>query len=242
MSQKRLTSFAALVLLSFLTQKTWAQTDSARFRLPAAKSLVVPLALMGGGLATLNEANKTWQRNWHQQHFATFDSRLDDYINHGPAVICFGLDLAGVQGKHRMGDKLILFVLSQGVVQTVTQVLKQTTQIQRPDGNGLDAFPSGHTSWAFANAAFLEEEYGHVSVAWTIAGYGMATATGALRMFNNRHWLSDVLFGAGVGIGGTKLVYALYPWIQRRILKRDNLAVVPFYNGQGGGVAFAMTF
>ena len=42
-----------------------------------------------------------------------------------------------------------------------------------------------------------------------MAGYGVATATGVMRVLNNRHWVSDVMSGAGIGIMSTELGYAL---------------------------------
>jgi membrane-associated phospholipid phosphatase len=90
----------------------------------------------------------------------------------------------------------------------------------RPDNIGYDAFPSGHTTMAFTSATLLHQEYGHRSVWYSVGGYGTAVSVGTLRMLNNRHWLSDVLFGAGVGIGATKAVYYMYPRIKRKITKR----------------------
>jgi membrane-associated phospholipid phosphatase len=54
-------------------------------------------------------------------------------------------------------------------------------------------------------AEFMHQEYKDQSVWYSIAGYTAATATGVLRMYNVRHWFSDVVAGAGIGILGTKL-------------------------------------
>ncbi|WP_373330917.1 hypothetical protein [Salmonirosea aquatica] len=43
---------------------------------------------------------------------------------------------------------------------------------------------------------------------------------GTLRILNNRHWLADVLFGAGVGIGATEVVYMGYPWVKRKLKRK----------------------
>mgnify|MGYP003199246539 CR=1 FL=1 len=62
------------------------------------------------------------------------------------------------------------------------------------------SFPSGHTATAFMTATMLTKEYGHISPWIGIGAYSVATATGLMRMANNKHWLSDVLTGAGIGI------------------------------------------
>ena len=68
-------------------------------------------------------------------------------------------------------------------------------------------YPSGHTATAFTGATLLAHEYGHRSVWIPIAGYTVATATGVMRVLNNRHHVSDVIVGAAVGILAAELAY-----------------------------------
>ncbi|MBQ7664284.1 MAG: phosphatase PAP2 family protein, partial [Bacteroidaceae bacterium] len=77
---------------------------------------------------------------------------------------------------------------------------------------------------------------------------GIATGTALLRMANNKHWVNDVLAGAGIGILSAKVGMWLLPW-ERRLLgwdknKKGNLAVVPFYEpttkGFGGALAITL--
>jgi hypothetical protein len=80
----------------------------------------------------------------------------------------------------------------------------------RPDGSTANSWPSGHTATAFVGATLLHKEYGLTrSPWWSVAGYGVATATGVMRVLNNRHWISDIMSGAGIGIMSTELGYAL---------------------------------
>ena len=79
----------------------------------------------------------------------------------------------------------------------------------RPDGSNDHSFPSGHTATAFMTATMLTKEYGHKSPWIGIGAYLVATATGLMRMANNKHWLSDVLAGAGIGILSTETGYYL---------------------------------
>ena len=79
----------------------------------------------------------------------------------------------------------------------------------RPDGTSANSWPSGHTATAFVGATILHKEYGLTRSPWfSVLGYGTATATGVMRVLNNRHWISDVLSGAGIGIMSAELAYA----------------------------------
>ena len=64
--------------------------------------------------------------------------------------------------------------------------------------------PSGHTSSAFGFAASLADD---VHPLWAKIGlYTLATGTAWSRVYDNKHWTSDVVFGALVGITSAKLV------------------------------------
>ena len=76
--------------------------------------------------------------------------------------------------------------------------------VQNLEGNS-----SGHTATAFMTASMLVKEYGYKSPWIGIGAYSAATATGLMRMANNKHWLSDVLAGAGIGILSTEMGYYL---------------------------------
>jgi membrane-associated phospholipid phosphatase len=72
----------------------------------------------------------------------------------------------------------------------------------------------------------------------------MAATTGYLRMYNNRHWLSDIVAGAGIGIASTKISYWLYPKIQQKIFKRRpaNMIVMPTYKQGSIGLSMVKKF
>jgi membrane-associated phospholipid phosphatase len=123
--------------------------------------------------------------------------------------------------------------------------VKNISHEQRPDGSNDFSFPSGHTAEAFASAEFMRQEYKDVSPWYGVAGYLTATATGLLRMYNNKHWLSDVVAGAGVGIASTKLAYLIYPAIKRKLFKDKpvHAMITPFYQpGGSAGVSMVYNF
>lgn len=70
--------------------------------------------------------------------------------------------------------------------------------------NRFQAFPSGHTTVAFALSAVLAERIDNI---WARIGfYGLASLTAFARVYNNQHWMSDVVVGAGAGLAAGLVV------------------------------------
>lgn len=88
-------------------------------------------------------------------------------------------------------------VQSQVVATTLTMGLKYATRRERPDGSAATSFPSGHASATFAFATALER---HLGWRYAVPAYTLASYVAVSRLPANRHWLSDVVFGAAVGI------------------------------------------
>ncbi len=124
-------------------------------------------------------------------------------------------------------------------------VTKSAARVMRPDGSTKNSFPSGHTATVFMGAELLRREYQDVSPWIGVAGYSVAAFTGFMRMYNNRHWLTDVLAGAGVGILSAEAAYWLYPSLRKvfyRSSSLSNTCVSPFVSGQYKGLICTLTF
>lgn len=212
------------------------------------KSLILPttaiaygfISLGNNGLNILNLTTKTEIKEHHPSPV----SKLDNYLQYSPALSVYALNALGVKGKNNFRDRTIIYGLSTVITTAIVTPLKYITKEQRPDGSGLNSFPSGHTATAFAAAEFMRQEYKDVSPWYGIAGYAAATATGVLRLYNNKHWVGDIFAGAGIGIISTKLAYWIYPSIKRKLFKNKpmNKMFIPFYQPGGGGIAMQYKF
>lgn len=170
---------------------------------------------------------------------------IDDYTEFVPAAAVFALDAAGVKGRNNVVDRSALYVAAYGIAHLFTIPLKRLSRQTRPDSSDLLSFPSGHTSTAFVSAEFLRQEYKGVSPWIGAGGYAVAILTGYLRMYNNKHWFSDVMAGAGIGILSTRLSYWLYPKLKNAILGKSgkgDAMVLPFYQQGGMGLSFVYGF
>ena len=144
------------------------------------------------------------------QLLTDFKTGIDDYTQFfGPAMVV-GLKLGGYEGRSDWPRLLASAGASYAIMAAFVNGIKYTAKEMRPDGSSANSWPSGHTATAFVGATLLHKEYGLTrSPWWSVAGYGVATATGVMRVLNNRHWISDVMSGAGIGIMSTELGYAL---------------------------------
>ena len=144
------------------------------------------------------------------QLLTDFKTGIDDYAQYfGPAMVV-GLKLGGYEGRSDWPRLLSSAGMSYAIMAAFVNGIKYTAKEMRPDGSTANSWPSGHTATAFVGASLLHKEYGLTrSPWWSVAGYGVASATGVMRVLNNRHWISDVMSGAGIGIMSTELGYAL---------------------------------
>lgn len=134
----------------------------------------------------------------------------DDYITLVPLATTLGLKIAGVKGRSSWGRMLVSDAFSAALVAISVNSLKYSLKVRRPDGTKRNSFPSGHTAVAFMSATMLHKEYGLTRSPWfSIGAYAYATGIGLSRILNNRHWVSDVMAGAGFGILSTELGYFL---------------------------------
>ncbi len=231
-----------LILLVLLSFNAFSQDlDSVKYKHPLLRKVAVPVSLITVGLLALDEdefINRFHILEERNEHAAFFDLHIEDYLQYVPAAAVYGLSVAGVKGKNPVVEETFLLIKSELLMSAVVYTLKNTTDVPRPDNSSYNSFPSGHTAQAFVAATFLHKEYGHKSIWYSIGGYTVATSVGVLRVLSNRHWLSDVFVGAGIGILSTELVYAThqFKWSKRKI----KLTGLPTFNKGAYGIYLSL--
>lgn len=155
-------------------------------------------------------------RELRNDHARSFDYHYDDYVQYLPMATMFGMKAFGVRSRSSWGRMLVSDAFSAALMATAVNSLKYSCKVMRPDGSTRNSFPSGHTATAFMAATMLHKEYGHLSPWVSVGGYTVATLTGVSRQLNNRHWVSDVMVGAGIGILATELGYFFADLIYKR--------------------------
>lgn len=167
----------------------------------------VSIPAIAGGLIVKSEDDHF--RSLRDEYMPSFSYHYDDYLQYAPGALMLGLKLGGVKGRSSWERMLVSDAFSSLIMAGTIYSLKSTTNVTRPDGSNNHSFPSGHTATAFMTATMMHKEYGGRSPWYSIAAYSMATATALSRQMNNKHWLSDVMVGAGIGILSTEIGYYL---------------------------------
>jgi membrane-associated phospholipid phosphatase len=187
---------------------------------------------IGAGLAGLSkpaelDITEDWTRVGPEDKLLKPGAILgNSYLHLGAA---FGLYAAGrVSHNTRVGAFGADLVRAQILAQSTTFAIKFAADRTRPNGE-TRSFPSGHTSSMFATATVIQQHFG-----WKagIPAFAAAAYVGASRIDANKHYLSDVAFGAALGIIAGRTVT-----LGTRNMK---FALTPV-GGPGGGVGIGLT-
>lgn len=209
---------------SLVSDTTFSTPKKMTFldKLPHGKlfnSTYIGVPLIIGGLIEKHQDTKF--RKLRNDFMPRFHRTLDNYTQFAPAAVMIGMKTAGVESRSSWGRMLLSDAFSVALMAGTVQGLKNATNVMRPDGSDNHSFPSGHTATAFMTATMLNKEYGYKSPWIGVGAYSVATATGLMRMANNKHWLSDVMVGAGIGIMATEFGY----WLADLICKDKGLNI-----------------
>ena len=190
---------------------------------------------------SLDPIHKHHSPEWHHMKML----HPDKWIQFVPSVFGIGLNVCGVKSPYTRTERLLLRATSLALSTSVAFGLKHMVKEWRPSGEDNHSFPSGHATTAFQGAELVRMEYG----GWYgVAAYVMATGVAVERVVYDKHWIHDVVMGAGVGILSARVSLWLLPW-EKRLFRLDGkqkkaMAIVPYYDAGNHalGSSFAMTF
>jgi membrane-associated phospholipid phosphatase len=125
-----------------------------------------------------------------------------------PAMYVLTAGIAGVKTKHSFVQRLKVLVISEMIVNSFVQTFKKSIKRRRPDSLfKYNSFPSGHTATSFAGAVIMHKEIDGYSYLPGFSGYIIAITTATMRLYKRKHWLSDIISGAIIGIASAAVAY-----------------------------------
>jgi len=171
------------------------------------KQFIAPVALITAGSLLLNTAlNEDLQSNANNFFGEDFHTNVDNFLPMVPVAQIYLGKSFGFKPKNDFQHQTINIIVANALGAAVFTTLKYTVKEERPDQTDNLSFPSGHTAIAFTNAAILYYEFKDSNLWYASSGFLFATATGILRIANNKHYTSDVLTGAGIGLASGLIV------------------------------------
>ena len=161
-------------------------------------------------LKKIRKLDKALEKNFAGEHFS-FPPQADLFFKWLPVLYVLTADATGVKTKNRFMQRVIIIALSELILNSVVETFKKLIHRRRPDSFfKFNSFPSGHTATSFSGAEILHEEIKRHSLAISLTGYTIAATTATLRLYKRKHWFSDVVAGAIIGILSARLSYMLY--------------------------------
>lgn len=187
---------------------------------------VLPISLvLSGSLMSSSFFEKEIQRDLRNLVGNDYYYGIDDYTRYVPIAEMYVADLMGVKSRSHWFDQTKNLILVVTLTDLFTYRLKKGIIKTRPNSYDKNSFPSGHTSLAFANASVLFKEFRDSNKLLAYSGYAFAITTGAFRMINNAHYLSDVLVSAGIAMIVTELVYEFDSLISWNPFKKSSTEI-----------------
>lgn len=229
-----------MILLGTITQCIGQQNDTLKNSFKF-KSIAVPTSLIVVGLTQVGHGSKEVQSMVLKQ-FPLFQSHLDDYAQYLPVSAALLSGTLGLKPQHDFKARLVYTAISYVSMTLTVELLKKTVKETRPDNSDSNSFPSGHTATAFTGAELFHQELKYSHPILSYAAFPIAAGVGVYRMLNNKHYLSDVLVGAGIGILSAKFAYSVYhPPIKNKASK-STFNLRPTYLYGRTGLTFAGSF
>ncbi len=247
----KLRAFIFIPIFFFTINTAVLPQDTSKVKPVSKKNELVqfllPTALVGFGLTCFSNNNVAPNNinvyDWRQKHFKNFQTKADEYLTFAPTVLAYSLQFQCVKGTNNLKDMTLIYIASNAIMFGTVEGLKLITKRSRPDSSDNESFPSAHTSFVFLAADMLHFEYGSKSVWISIAGYTTAAAVGFMRILNNKHWASDVLVGAGIGIFSNRISYLLFnKLIKNKYWKSNNLNLMIYPDLITGGMKYGFRF
>jgi membrane-associated phospholipid phosphatase len=184
------------------------------------KSFIFPALLTTSGIVMINSDFSNKIQGQSTIFFGeNFKTGTDNFLPFVPIAQIYMGPVLGFKPKDNVFHQTIDIIVSSSITLIVVEVTKNLVRYERPDHSNNLSFPSGHTAISFTTAALLYHQYRDSNLWYASSGFLFATATGILRIANNKHFAPDVITGAGIGLASGLLVSYYNPFRNLRFGK-----------------------
>ncbi len=244
-----------LILLYFFSIICFSQKDTTRSeisKLPTGrktnqlinyKQIIIPASLIVTGSLLRNSQTNLDVKKYRDQEFSNFKTESDDYFQYVPFVLTYSGNYLGFKSKHGNKQMFTNHIVSSLIMSATVIGIKKMVGDLRPDYTAFNSFPSGHTTNAFNLAMMQYLEYKDDNLWFASSGFVFAITTGLFRVLNDRHWLSDVVAGSGIGMLTSLIVFHWSPFnFDNKKEKQTSLIYFPVVGEKFAGVGLQLNF
>lgn len=221
--------------------------DSSKLKV---KNFIIPVTLITSGLILRDVDLKRDVYEFQQNAIGDrFTFKNDDFIQYMPTTLAVLGSTMNFKSKNSFEQLATNQLVSLTISGIFGRIIKDAVNDKRPELYGLKSFPSGHTSTAFNGATLLFLEYKDDNIWFASSGYLLATTTAFFRLTNDKHWMADVLAGAGIGMATAFVVHYwspdIYKYFKKYILpnnKETAFFAYPIIDSNNYGMGFNLNF
>ena len=161
-------------------------------------------------LAKVKKFDKMIEKNVANHRFS-ISPEIQFFFKWLPVLYVLIADMAGAKTRNRFIARIIIVAFSEIILNSVVQPFKKLSRRRRPFSFfNFNSFPSGHTATSFSGAEILHYQVKEYSPHISVGGYLIALVTAALRLYERKHWISDIAAGAIIGIVSARLSQLLF--------------------------------
>lgn len=191
--------------MSHFDASVWGNAFATQLERP--DQLAIEASMLAATIVLAGEDYRLQKESTEERPITEGSTTSGDAVAVGLGVLAAGSSTAKWIGGDQGRDAEVLlesFILTDGI----TEILKHTVRRPRPANESSDSFPSGHASFAFSMATFLQRSWTDDHGGWVgYLAYVPALYVGIDRIEANKHWPTDVAFGAFLGVLLTNVVY-----------------------------------
>lgn len=158
----------------------------------------------------INEVNKLDKKihDYLPESNTKGSNPVDTFLKYSPFILLLILHREGFKTKSRFKKFFLKMLIGTIMLEIASNVLKASIKRVRPNGQP-HSFPSLHTATCIFGAEILRSELKENYPGVSSSGYVISAITALLRMYHNKHWFSDIVAGALLGLTTYKLTSAI---------------------------------
>jgi membrane-associated phospholipid phosphatase len=154
-------------------------------------------------ISTVKKIDKKIEENFISTNKKA-NTPVDTSLKFTPLGLLLAADALQIKTGSNFKKHVLQAAISELLLNAALLPLKHIAKRKRP-GGGKNSFPSGHTATCLVGSELLRQEFKESNIVLANSGYCISAVTAILRLYHKKHWFSDVITGAVLGLASVRL-------------------------------------